>query len=168
MNRSERSSSGALFWRAATPTSGPVLRLHGILSKNSARCEIFPCIAEQSAYLSESRRTRTCLWPLWLCNDVTRPFWQIRSTVGRSREGGRYGCTTTQGRSALARRYTSADQGSARQWWSSFQRTQQSDLRRSSKSRRIAPVTGLRHLASPPSRLARAAAQRITCAPAVR
>ena len=168
MNRVERSSSGAVFWRAASRTARGARPLHSILSKKILCCEIFPCIAAQSAYLSESRRTRTCLWPLWLCNDVTRPFWQTRSTVDRSREGGRYGCTTTQGRSALARRYAAVDQGSARQRWSSFQRTQQSDLRRSSKARRIAPVTGLGPLASSPSRLAGAAAQRNICAPAVR
>jgi hypothetical protein len=168
MYRMECGSSGAVFWRAASRTARGARRLHGIVSKKIRRCEIFPCIAAQSAYLSESRRTRTCLWPLWLCNDVTRPFWKIRSTVGRSREGGRYGCTTTQGRSALARRYTSADQGSARQRWSSFRRTQQSNLRRSSSARRIAPVTGLRPLASSPSRFAGAAAQRTICAPAAR
>lgn len=30
-----------------------------------------------------SRRTRTCPWLFEPCNDVRRPFWQHRSTVGR-------------------------------------------------------------------------------------
>src|SRR3954451_1614685 len=40
--------------------------------------------------------------PLRLCNDVPRPFWQNRSTVGRSREGGQYGCYRPKGVSTVA------------------------------------------------------------------
>src|SRR5215472_13520997 len=169
MDRSEESSSGAVLQRVASPASRAAPPLHGILSKNCHLDKIFSCIAAQSAYVSESRRTRTCLWPLWLCNDVTRPFWQNRSTVGRSREGGRYGCTTTQGRSALARRYASADQGSARQRWSSFQRTQHSELRLLVQSTADRPRSWTFAFGfTAPARLAGAAAQRNARAPAVR
>ena len=41
--------------------------------------------------------------PWWLCNDVTRPFWQSgRPPWGRSREGGRYGCNPDAGPSRPA------------------------------------------------------------------
>ncbi|MGH7088161.1 MAG: hypothetical protein ACREFQ_04615 [Stellaceae bacterium] len=44
---------------------------------------------------------RTCLWPIVVMQRRSASFLADPVTVGRSREGGRYGCNPTQGRSAL-------------------------------------------------------------------
>ncbi len=53
-----------------------------------------------TAYLSGSRRTRTCLWPMVVMQRRNASFLVVRPR-GRSREGGRYGCYPTEGRGAL-------------------------------------------------------------------
>src|SRR5262249_54190465 len=44
---------------------------------------------------------RTCLWPIVVMQRRSASFLAEPVIVGRSREGGRYGCNPTQGRSAL-------------------------------------------------------------------
>ena len=61
---------------------------------------IAACVPGGTAYLSGSRRTRTCLWPMVVMQRRNASFLVVRPR-GRSREGGRYGCYPTEGRGAL-------------------------------------------------------------------
>ena len=88
------SRAGSLPARNAAPRrSGPDLPTRFPLALRAMRVSIRAVDALARAY-----------GPWWLCNDVTRPFWQSGRPLsggGRSREGGRYGCNPDQGHSAL-------------------------------------------------------------------
>jgi len=88
-------------------------RLRKICHQTFKSLRVSPCAAGRWAYLSGSRRTRTCLWPMVVMQRRNASFLAARpskSPWGRSREGGRYGCFPIRGRrGALPWRQPSRD-----------------------------------------------------------